>query len=59
MKKYSVVVWYRFTVSGEQEKEMQDYTIEALSPEDAIVQALSKFKSLAAIPFSVECNQIF
>jgi len=58
MKKFNVIVWFRFVVNGEQEKEMQDYTIEAIDGQSAISLALDKFKFLSAIPFKTEVTEL-
>jgi len=48
---FTVEVWYRFVVNGEQEKEMQNFIVEAINPKHAIELALENFKSHSAIPF--------
>jgi len=48
---FTVEVWYRFVVNGEQEKEMQNFIVEAINTKHAIELALAKFKSHSAIPF--------
>ena len=54
MKTYKIEVWYRFTVNGEQEKEFETFEIVSDSAENAVKEALSKFKSHTAIPFKTE-----
>ena len=54
MKTYKIEVWYRFTVNGEQEKEFETFEIVSDTAENAVKEALSKFKSNNAIPFKTE-----
>ena len=54
MKTYKIEVWYRFVVNGEQEKEFETFEIVSDSAENAVKEALSKFKSHSAIPFKTE-----
>lgn len=54
MKTYKIEVWYRFTVNGEQEKEFETFEIVSNTAENAVKEALSKFKSKNAIPFKTE-----
>lgn len=51
MNTYSIEVWYRYTINGEQEKDFEIYKISAESEEKATEIALSNFKSHTAIPF--------
>lgn len=54
MKTYKIEVWYRFTVNGEQEKEFETFEIVSDSAENAVKEALSKFKNYNKIPFKTE-----
>lgn len=58
MKKFEVIVWYRFTRNGEQEKEWENFIIEAHDGQSAVVKALENFTSLSAIPFSTEVKEL-
>jgi len=48
---FTVEVWYCFVVNGEQEKEMQNFIVEATDTKQAVELALANFKSHSAIPF--------
>jgi len=50
-KLFTVEVWYRFVVNGEQEKELNHFIVEAETEKQAIELALANFKSHSAIPF--------
>lgn len=54
MKTYKIEVWYRFVVNGEQEKEFEIFEIVSDNAENAVKEALSKFKSNNAMPFKTE-----
>lgn len=58
METYNINIWYRYVVNGEQEKDYQDYKIESSCLKEAMIEALSNFKSFSSIPFLIECGDI-
>jgi len=55
MKKYRIEIWFRYVVSGEQEKDFEIIEVVAENFEEASDKALLKFKMIGnAIPFSVK-----
>ena len=54
MKTYKIEVWYRYYSNGQQEKEFETFEIVSDTSENAVKEALSKFKSNNAIPFKTE-----
>ncbi len=53
---YSIQVWYRSVVNGEQEKEYEIHDIEATSVQEAINKASDLYGSQKAIPFAYYYN---
>lgn len=55
MKNYTIEVWYRSVVNGEQEKDFERFEIKAKNFEEASNKALEDFKNPSnAIPFAVK-----
>lgn len=55
MKDYKIEVWFRYVVSGEQEKDFEVFNIKAWNVEEASQKALAEFKQISnAIPFAVK-----
>lgn len=58
-KKYKVLVWFRYVANGEQEKDFDTFTVNALSVEHAKLRVTEDhFLSKTEIPFKFEVNQI-
>lgn len=58
-KKYKVLVWFRYISNGEQEKDSDAFTVNALNVEHAKLKVTEQhFPNKSAIPFKFEVNQI-
>jgi hypothetical protein len=51
MKKFEIVVWWRFVYCGEVEKDFQCFVIDALNLQEAVNKCSEKFTSHSRIPF--------
>jgi hypothetical protein len=58
METYNINIWYRYVAYEGQEKDYQDFKIKSSSLKEAMVDALSNFKSQTKIPFLIECGSI-
>lgn len=57
MKKYTLLIWYRYVVNGEQEKDFDIFEIEALGVHDAFKRICKRdFPNNSRIPFSYAIN---
>lgn len=56
MKDYKIEVWFRYVVSGEQEKDFEVFNIKAWNVEEASQKALAEFETGASncIPFAIK-----
>lgn len=52
MQIFQIEVWFRFVSFGEQEKDFEHHTIEALSLQEAVNKASELYKSFSQIPFA-------
>lgn len=48
---FQILVWFRFVVSGEQEKDFEVHNIEAESIQEAVNKASDEYKNHKAMPF--------
>ncbi len=48
---YQILVWFRFVIAGEQEKDFEVHDIEADSIQEAVNNASDLYKNHKAIPF--------
>jgi len=58
MKTYKVVVWYRFVIGEEQEKEFDTHDIEATDEQDAVNKAADLYPNFTKIPFQYLINNV-
>jgi len=54
MKKYSLTIWYRYSIADELETDFDYHEIEAESKEDAEIKARAMYTSLSKIVFKVD-----
>jgi len=53
---FEILVWFRFMVEGEQEKDFESHTIKALNLQEAVNKASDLYRSHRAIPFQFLYN---
>lgn len=59
MKKFKILVWYRYVSAGEIEKDFEIHEISAISPQDAIMNVNTMYYSgTRKIPFKYEVNHL-
>lgn len=58
MKTYKVVVWYRFVIGEEQEKDFETHTIDATDEQDAVNKASDLYPNFRKIPFQYLINNV-
>jgi hypothetical protein len=56
MKTFEIEVWYRYVINGEQEKEHEFHTVEAVNLLDALLLVQELYKNKRAKPFSYYYN---
>ena len=55
-KIFEITVWYRYVISGEQEKDYQVHEIEADNVQDAVNKASDLYRTHRTIPFQFLFN---
>lgn len=58
MEEFEIIVWYRTIRYGQQEKDFQDYKVEAKDIQEAVNKIADKFNSYKAIPFAYLHNGV-
>lgn len=53
---FEIIVWYRFVVSGEQEKDFEVHNIEAETVQEAVNKSADLYNTHKAIPFGYYHN---
>jgi len=54
MEKYSLIIWFRYSICEEMEQDFEHCVVDAESKEDAESKAIALYKSKSVIPFKVE-----
>lgn len=53
---FQILVWFRFVIKGEQEKDFEVHDIEANDIQEAVNKASDLYKNHKAIPFQFQCK---
>lgn len=56
LKEFEILVWYRYSIAGEQEKDYQLHKVEAENVLEAVSKTSKLYQSLTAIPFAFYHN---